>query len=334
MDLFSLLQRLAQGTLRALPALLLSVVSVSAGPSAIAGLTIHGPEETLRDFCVAQDGKLWLILPGGSRHELVTSISDPAIINQGDGSFHPFEETQVHAAIAALRTSIAPLHAEVFLLPYPRRAGLESAAGPGLILLSPGVRPLTPQHQHSEFVHELGHLVHFSRMPEAAVAEWSRYRRLRGITDESVYCASAPHADRPHEIFAEDFRALIGGTLANYSGTIENHTLAAPATVAGLEEFVRTVAGASGPMSGVPLACFPNPSSAAVSFIRSGDAGEALEIYDLGGRRVATLQPAGGTGVVTWRWDGRDQHGAPVGAGVFFARLRTGGAALRLSRVR
>ena len=127
------------------------------------GLTLHGPEETLRDYCVTQDGRLWLVLPGGARYELVTSTTDQAISNAGDGSFHPFEESQVRAALAAVRYPTDGLCADVFLLPYPRRDGLESAAGPQLILLAPGVRPLTPEHQHAEFIHELGHVVQYAR---------------------------------------------------------------------------------------------------------------------------------------------------------------------------
>jgi len=301
---------------------------------ALAGLTIHGVEETLRDFCVEQDGVLWLVLPGGARHELVTSTSDPAVTNPGDGSFHPFEEATVRAALTTLRAPLAPLRADVFILPYPRRSGLESAAGPGLMLLSPGVRPLSIEQQHAELVHELGHVVHYSRMPDAAAAEWARYREVRGITDEAVYNASATHANRPHEIFAEDFRALIGGALANYSGSIENAALAPPASVAGLEEFIRAVAGASGPASGLSLACFPNPSRDTVSFSRPGRDGESLEVYDLGGRRVATLAPIGTGGLVTWRWDGSDMSGAPVGAGVYFARTQASASTLRVTRLR
>ncbi len=298
------------------------------------GLAIHGPEETLRDFCVMQEGRLWLLLPGGARYELVTSTSDPAIANPGDGSFHPFEETQVRAALAALRCPIGRVCADVFLLPYPRRAGLESGAGPQLILLSPGVRPLTPEHQHAEFTHELGHVVQYARMPDAAVADWARYRELRGITDVAVYNESAPHADRPHEIFAEDFRALIGGSLATYSGTVENPDLAPPASVAGLEDFMRELAGETRLAPDRGLACFPNPSSEAVSFAGAGGEAGPLDVYDLAGRRVAVLPPVAAAGAVTWRWDGRDLTGAPVGAGVFLARARDGGSALRVTRVR
>jgi len=338
MELLDRFGRSALGALLSTPVTVLFAAVAFAPRPALAesvdGLTIHGPEETLRDFCVKQDGALWLVLPGGARHELVTSTSDPVITNPGDGIFHPFEETTVRTALAALRTPLAPVEAEVFILPYPRRSGLESAAGPGLILLSPGVRPLSPEHQHAEFIHELGHLVHQSRMPDSDVAAWARYRELRGITDETVFHAGAIHCNRPHEIFAEDFRAMVGGALANYSGTIENPSLAPPASVAGLEDFMREIAGASNTAPIVQLVCFPNPSRETVRFARSGGETEALEVYDLGGRRVATLSPLASSGLVTWRWDGSDMTGSPVGAGVFFARSRSGGAALRVSRVR
>lgn len=298
------------------------------------GLVIHGPEETLRDFCVEQDGQLVLVLPGGARYPLVTSTSDAAIANAGDGSFHPFEEVQVRAALAAMQHPIAQVKADVFLLPYPRRGGLESAAGPRLILLSPGVRPLTAEQQHAEFIHELGHVVQYARIPDADADAWARYRDLRGIGDLSIYHAGARHSDRPHEIFAEDFRALFGGSLANYSGTIENPRLAPPATVAGLPEFMRELAGATGPWVAAALSCYPNPSVDAVSFARAGGASVPLDVYDVAGRRMATLQPSAAVGVTTWLWDGRDHAGVPVGAGVFFARARDGEGTLRVTRVR
>jgi hypothetical protein len=264
----------------------------------------------------------------------VTSTSDPVIANSGDGSFHPFEEMHVRAALAAMQHPIAELSADVFLLPYPRRSGLESAAGPRLILLSPGVRPLSVEQQHAEFIHELGHVVHYARIPDADTDAWTRYRELRGISDLSIYNATAKHSDRPHEIFAEDFRALFGGALANYSGTIENSQLAPPATVAGLPEFMRALAGSAGSLVAGALSCYPNPSVDAVSFARAGGAAVPLDVYDIAGRRLATLQPAAATGATTWLWDGRDHSGAPVGAGVFFARARDGEGTLRVMRVR
>jgi hypothetical protein len=304
--------------------------AVTVGEAAV--LTIHGPDEVLRDYCVEKDGVLWLMLPGGARFELIVSTDDPAIVNKGDGRFHPFEPSQVRVALASLRAPLAAVQAEVFLLPYPRRSGLESAAAPGMILLSPGVRELSPEHQHAEFVHELGHVVHYTRMPDAAA--WTGYRELRGITDAAVYHASAPHADRPQEIFAEDFRALIGGTLANYSGTIENPDLAPPATVAGLDDYMRAIADASHPSMPEPIAAYPNPARAAVTFVLRGGTREPLDVYDLTGRRIAILSPAAAGSAVAWTWDGRDQGGTPAGAGVYFARTRTGTATMRVTRIR
>jgi hypothetical protein len=43
---------------------------------------------------------------------------------------------------------------------------------------------------------------------------------LRGL-DASRYQANAVHALRPHEVWAEDFRALFGGAIATSNGTIE-----------------------------------------------------------------------------------------------------------------
>ena len=191
-------------------------------------IVVHDAAETLRDWCrTDEQGVLWLELPGGARYELVTSVFDPAIANHGDGSFHPFEAAEVEAAIAAVSYPLDGVAADVFILPYPRRAGLASAAGTGLILLSPGVYALPRTQQHAEVVHELGHVVQRADLPDTDTEAWSRYRGLRGITDPTVYSADAEHADRPHEIFAEDFRALFGGALATSTGTIENASLRA-----------------------------------------------------------------------------------------------------------
>ncbi len=292
---------------------------VSAGASA-SGLAIHGPGETLRDYCREEDGALWLVLPGGTRFELVTSTSDPLIANAGDGSFHPFDESVVREALSQVRFPIGELPAEVYILPYPRRTGLQSAAGARLILLSPGVMALTAEQQHAQVVHELGHVVQYALMPDAEVDLWSRYRQLRGITDTERFRADAPHADRPHEIFAEDFRALFGGALANYSGTIENATLCMPQKVSGLDAFMMGLAGTSLVVG--RLEAFPNPSRGAVGFRRQGGAPGPIDLFDLAGRRVAMLAPRPSAGGWSWRWDGRDERGNATGPGVVFARVR------------
>ena len=293
-------------------------------------IVIHDAQETLRDWCrLDAGGALWLVLPGGMSFELVTSTADPAITNHGDGSFHVFDADEVRAALAAVRYPLDGVAADVFILPYPRRAGLTSAAGPGLILLSPGVYPLPREQQHSEFAHELGHVVHYACLPDPDVAAWDRYRALRGISDFATYSAqSLAHADRPHEIFAEDFRALFGGALANSTGSIENASLTPAGQVKGLADFMLSLSGV--PLT-VTLGARPNPSRGPVVFSRKGSAAVALDLFDLAGRRLATVAPEAGAGWQRWSWDGRDESGRRAGPGVVFARVRDGSASARVT---
>lgn len=308
-------------------ALVLSLAPISGTPldahevdaSGVAqGLVIHDARSTLRDYCEADSGgRLWFMLPGGRRFELITSTDDPAIINRGDGAFHPFDASEVTAALAELRFPVAGISAQVFLLPYPRRSQIESAAGSRLILLSPGVRPLTREHQHAEFVHELGHVVHHELMPDSD-SRWGTYRRLREI-DDPRYAPTSPHADRPHEIFAEDFRALFGGPRATYSGTIENSSLASPEDVPGLASFMLSLAGITTPL---PILASPNPTRGALRFTLAGATAVPLDLFDAGGRRVVSLAPQTTPGGIEWSFDGVDAAGRTVAPGVLFARPR------------
>lgn len=336
MDALSILRRSGLGLLgTALGALMLAAVAHSSesGTSGGAGaLTIHDADETLRQWCRADgDGRLWLEIGADARFELVTSIEDAAIVNKGDGAFHPYERAQVEAALAAVDYPVGGLRIDVFILPYPRRAGLESAAGPGVILLSPGVRPLSREQQHAEFVHELGHVVQYAKLPDADTEGWADYRRLRGIEDAARFHEGASHECRPHEIFAEDFRALFGGATANYSGAIENASLTPPAQVAGLREFVLSL---DGPALAVRLAATPNPSRGAVTFARAGTSRAPVDVIDVSGRRVATLEPYAVSGGTEWRWDGRvGSAPAPVPT-ILFARERAaGGGVARITRL-
>lgn len=298
----------------------------------VAGLVVHDAATTLRDHCRYADGRLWLELPGGTRSELVTSTADPAIANPGDGAFHPFDPAEVRAALAEVAFDLEGVSAEILLLPYPRREQPGSVAGRGLILLSPGVRPLSREHQHAELVHELGHVVQYALLPDADADGWREYFRLRGL-DPAVHTAAAPHADRPHEIWAEDFRALFGGSAATSTGTIENATLPHPAAVPGLREFMlarATAASAGAPrLLAVPLA------RGAVTFSRGGAAAAPLDVFDAAGRRLASLVPRTSEHAVAWHWDGRDAAGRAVRGAVVFARARDGrGGAARVAIAR
>jgi hypothetical protein len=303
-----------------------------ASATSAGGILVHDADETLRDYCRNEGGRLYLVLPGGSRWELVTSTTDPEVTNPGDGAFHAFDRAEVAEALAEVRFPVHQVSAEVFILPYPRRLSLESAAGPGLILLSPGVRPLSREHQHSEFVHELGHVVQYALFPDADADGWSKYARLRGI-DAARFNAAAPHADRPHEIWAEDFRALFGGPSASSNGTIENASLSYPTQVQGLAAFMQGVAA---------VASRPAPARltasafawGAISFSRSGARASVLDVYDAGGRRLAAIAPAVAGAGVSWSWDGRDAAGRMVRGTVVFARPRDGeGGTVRVTRL-
>jgi len=309
------------------PAVLADELPVRLVP-ATGGIVVHDAAETLRDWCRLDDaGTLWLVLPGGARFELVQSTADSVLTNPGDGAFHPFDAFEVRTALGAVRYPLEGVAAEVFILPYPRREGLSSAAGAGLVLLSPGVLPLPPEQQHSQFVHELGHVVQRAILPDQATADWDRYRTLRGIADTRVYFDGALHLNRPHEIFAEDFRALFGGALATATGNIENGSLTPPAQVAGLEDFLLQLSGAV-PNGG--LAALPNPARGSVRFARNRPIAVPLDVVDAAGRHVTTLAPEVASGWTRWNWDGRDAAGRRVGPGVVFVRARDGSASARV----
>ncbi len=69
---------------------------------------------------------------------------------------------------------------------------------------------------------------------------------------------------------------------------------------------------------------YPNPfnGSTIIELSAEGDNGQVLSIYDIAGRLVKTL-PVTGLRQVTW--DGSDEHGNNLAAGIYFARLSSGG---------
>lgn len=300
---------------------------LSAAQVRVSGIVVHDAQETLHSFCREQDGRLWFELPNGLRWELVTSTADAAIANPGDGQFHAFEASEVDAALAQVRFPLQNVSAEIFILPYPRRSSLESAAGRGLILLSPGVRPLSREHQHAELVHELGHVIQYTLLPDANTTGWSTYMRLRGLSADA-YSSGSVHADRPHEIWAEDFRALFGGVAANSNGTIENADLAYPTQVQGLAEFMQSLSAAA--VANARLMAAP-VARGAVTFSRFGSSTAVLDVFDAAGRRLASVAPAANNASVAWTWDGTDQSGRTIRGEVIFARARDAkGGAVRV----
>ena len=143
-----------------------------------------------------------------------------------------------------------------------------------------------------------------------------------GTTADSTYTATLT--------FASGDEPLPGATVA-------------PATAVALsarrQSSSTTDAGPQRPVATVLLAPTPNPlASESVLRFELAASGEArLEVFDAAGRRVAMLLRAAlEPGRYTVRWDGRGDAGAPLGAGLYFARLVATGHAhtVRLAIVR
>jgi hypothetical protein len=101
--------------------------------------------------------------------------------------------------------------------------------------------------------------------------------------------------------------------------------------------YATRVTGAGGGMldvSGPPLAAFriheprPNPSSRMATFAFELPAERAVEasVFDLAGRLMRTLEPGRSfpAGTHQLAWDGRDDGGSPVAAGVYLVRMKAG----------
>jgi len=82
------------------------------------------------------------------------------------------------------------------------------------------------------------------------------------------------------------------------------------------------------PLDLEPPTAFPNPSKGAVT-VRAHSPLLSAEVYDVNGRRLAELPATGETAV----WDGRDGSGREVVPGVYFARVRAEGSAVRTVRI-
>lgn len=93
---------------------------------------------------------------------------------------------------------------------------------------------MTKTKIHRLAIHELGHQVDFSLMNED---KWSEYKEIRGIENGNKYNNnSSIYVDRPQEIFAEDFRIILGGSYAAKTAHM-NKTLENPNSNKELVEF-------------------------------------------------------------------------------------------------
>lgn len=301
---------------------------------------IHDAQEVLAALVSAPSGaspqsgagqSLQFVDGNGRAWDLVTDINDPVIVNHGSGSFHAASATEVQNAINALsHDGVGDLTVDIYLLPYPRRELLASSADESGIYVSPGVWAYSPAQLHALVIHELGHAYQYTFLPDSDAEGWAQYRGLRGITDTSIYYNGAAHRNRPHEIFAEDFRVLFGGALANYSQSVENSSLAYPADVPGLAGFMGGLASRQADAGGddFALVSSPNPFNPLTTIrfqLPYGEHEVALTIVDANGRLVRSLvQQRLSAGAYEYRWDGRDETNQRAASGVYFARLEAG----------
>jgi len=305
-----------------------------------AAVRIVGPDEVLKRYCRAEGDRLRLVVPGVAPQELVTRVDDPLVANQGDGSFHPLDPEVVARAIQGLTFPVDQVDAVVYVLPYPRRAGLESGAAPGALLLSPGVRPVPDATVHAVVAHEFGHVVQYQLATQGSAA-WAAYATLRGLPTAGRDTDALAHVDRPREVFAEDFRTLCGSPLARTSGTSENAMMTPSQSVEGLAAFLLDLPDRARrtALESHTVAVYPNPFRSATTVVFTPRAGAALStaapvrkvrILDVRGRIVRTDSvPAMGDGSATWHWDGTDQQGMRLAPGAYFVS-NDGGRAARI----
>jgi len=274
-----------------------------------------------------------LQLSDGRYFDLITDIDDPSIVNKGDGSFHPFVEEEVIRALDEITYPDLELDFDIYILPYPRRNLLISSAGDREIFLSPHVLEVPRDVTAYIVTHEVGHVFQFRHLPDRDTDAWGTYKQLRGITDGSKFSPTGPHAYRPKEIFAEDFRVLFGGEAAKYDGAVENPELVSPTQVAGLQQFyVALRPTVAQPKEIVALTNSPNPFNPYTDIrIKLGDefmpgsSRLSVRIYDVTGALVKDLYSGvPGTREIWVKWDGTSNSGTRVASATYFAQVRTG----------
>ena len=91
-----------------------------------------------------------------------------------------------------------------------------------------------------------------------------------------------------------------------------------------------TTLGVGDSLAAAPLrlrvSAAPNPSRGEVRFLAQAPRGGAVRVrlLSVDGRRVREWRSTAASGSIEWRWDGRDQRGAPVANGMYFYRFEVG----------
>jgi hypothetical protein len=279
----------------------------------VGGITVYSAGE-VADYTLTDGGRTYLDFPGARRYEL----------RSGQSQWFPMPVEEVVAALEQIDFPVRDLNIDIIILHVPRVDQVESSAEGSVVFLTPGRVTYPTEHVHYTVVHEIGHAVHSALMPNSGHGLWLRYAALRGF-EMNAGGPDIPHAWRPHEIFAEDFRALFGGLMARFGGRVENHDLLPPDEVEGLREFLLSVTAFGEASAGVTV--LPNPSTGKV-VLRAPDREspgclEDVRVFDVRGRLIRDLGPAVGASEIAW--DGRDASGSAVAPGAYVITGRVGG---------
>ena len=200
---------------------------------------------------------------------------------------------------------------------------------------------------------------HITAEPDSAVSDTLRITNTRGAADTlgftlsflfiseegdilSLYPASGrvPGGETTNVVLTLNSRGISPGT---YSGTIRVQPETGPTVDLPVVLQVGDVAGVSGdrgePQTVVLEAARPNPfaGSAILNYSLPTAQSARLVVFDASGRTVRTLaRGTAAAGHHSVEWNGRDEAGRAVPAGIYFARLQTAGRSLtqRLLRVR
>ncbi len=283
--------------------------------------TIHGPEEITAGLIVNKDGSRELVHPAVGSLTLMPS----------DNDWVPFNENAVSNALSAMQGFSTRMDVEVFLLPAPPAGINSSFARRGAIFLAPGTGEVPEVTVAYITTHEMGHVMTWAFLDDHP-SRWDAYMDMRGL-DESNLSIDAIHADRAREILAEDIRFLFGGSLATWSGSIENHDLILPDQVFGLDQLLVSFIQADlvGKLPVVSRA-FPNPCNPLTTiemaldsrFTGNGDSA-ILRIFDIRGSLVRTLNSGHvANGRIAIQWNGSDQSGSGVASGRYLYVMQAG----------
>jgi len=303
-------------------------------------VTVYPPEGIISEMTSRDvSGNLVFYPEGGGSYYLIEDTTSPLIVNKGSGEFLPMSEELVLQALREIDIDgrMVDMHIDVYILPMPRLYYMRSTSINCRIFLSPGVWQISPASVASIVTHEYGHCFQKTFMPDGDTEGWEEYLDIRDILDNTVFSEFAIHMNRPSEIFAEDFRVLFGGKLAACSSTIENPNLVAPSEVAGLKDFMVSLAGtvvlADVPEGGEVIASFgnyPNPFNP-VTTIRAVFNGPEMDrevsvrIYAANGSLVRNLW-SGSVSQKTFErtWDGMNDYGTRAASGIYFYRITAG----------